>query len=197
MMLPLVILLPLIGAILLASSPKMGAKSAGRIAGIFALLPLFVARPIGEWSLPWMPDADIALRFSMDGLSYLFVLLVALVTLVAILSSILKGKGDRGYYALILVLQAALFGVFTAHDPRLHDAGRRLLLVRDMGLEAAQAPVFGCVRLASGANWRGNRERCKGKCQAAFHQGHSRLLLMSELVSCDRCLGPICSITAG
>ena len=114
MMLPLVILTPLIGAILLASSPRMGAKSAGRIAGIFPLLSLFLVRPNGEWSLPWMPDANIALRFEMDGLSYLFVLLVALVTLVAILASILKGKGDRAYFALILVLQAALFGVFTA-----------------------------------------------------------------------------------
>lgn len=114
MMLPIVILLPLIGAVLLALSRSMEAKNAGRIAGIFALFPLFVARPNGEWSLPWMPDANIALRFSMDGLSYLFVLLVALVTLIAISATLLKGKGDRAYFALILVLQAALFGVFTA-----------------------------------------------------------------------------------
>jgi len=114
MMLPFVILLPLIGAVLLALSRSMEARNAGRIAGIFALLPLFVARPNGEWSLPWMPDADIVLRFSMDGLSYLFVLLVALVSLIAILASIMKGKGDRAYFSLILVLQTALFGVFTA-----------------------------------------------------------------------------------
>jgi NADH-quinone oxidoreductase subunit M len=114
MMLPLVILLPLIGAVLLALLRSMEAKNAGRIAGFFAILPLFVARPKGGWSLPWMPDADIALRFSMDGLSYMFVLLVAVVTLMAILTSIIKGKGDRAYFSLILVLQAALFGVFTA-----------------------------------------------------------------------------------
>lgn len=114
MMLPFVILLPLIGAVLLALSRRMEAKIAGRIAGVFAILPLFAARPKGEWSLPWMPDADIALRFNMDGLSFLFVLLVSLVTIAAICVSILKGKSDRGYYALILVLQAALFGVFTA-----------------------------------------------------------------------------------
>jgi len=114
MMLPLVILFPLIGAILLAFSRRLNAKNAGRIAGLFVLMPLFVARPHGEWSLPWMPDAGIALRFSMDGLSYLFVPLVALVTVASICVSILKGKGDRGYFALILVLQSALFGVFTA-----------------------------------------------------------------------------------
>jgi NADH-quinone oxidoreductase subunit M len=114
MMLPFVILIPLIGVVLLALSRRVDVKNAGRIAGFFAVSPLFVARPAGEWSLPWMPDADIALRFGMDGLSYLFVLLVALVTVLAICASILKGKGDRGYFALILVLQSALFGVFTA-----------------------------------------------------------------------------------
>jgi NADH-quinone oxidoreductase subunit M len=114
MMLPSVILIPLIGAVLLALSRGMNAKNAGRMAAIFPLLSLILLRPNGEWSLSWMPDADIALRFRLDGLSYLFVLLVALVTLVAISASILKGKGDRAYFALILVLQSALFGVFTA-----------------------------------------------------------------------------------
>jgi NADH-quinone oxidoreductase subunit M len=114
MMLPLVILIPLIGAILLALSRKVDAKNAGRIAGFFAVLPLFVARPAGEWSLSWMPEANITLRFSVDGLSYLFVLLVALVSVLAICASIVKGKGDLGCFALILVLQSALFGVFTA-----------------------------------------------------------------------------------
>lgn len=114
MMLPLFILLPLIGAILLALSRSIGAKNAGRVAGVFAIAPLFVARSNQEWSLSWMPDANIALRFSMDGLSLLFVVLVALVTVAAICVSILKGKGDRAYFSLILVLQSALFGVFTA-----------------------------------------------------------------------------------
>jgi len=114
MMLPIVILIPLIGAILLAFSRGMSVKNAGRIAGGFAIVSLFLARPNCEWSLPWMPDADIALRFSMDGLSFLFVVLVSLVTVFAILASILKGKGDRAYFALILVLQSALYGVFTA-----------------------------------------------------------------------------------
>jgi NADH-quinone oxidoreductase subunit M len=108
------ILIPLIGAILLACSRGMNAKNAGRIAGGFAIISLILARPNGVWSLPWMPDADIALRFSMDGLSFPFVLLVSLVTVFAIIASILKGKGDRAYFALILVLQSALYGVFTA-----------------------------------------------------------------------------------
>jgi NADH-quinone oxidoreductase subunit M len=114
MMLPLFILLPLVGAILLALSRDMNSKNAGRIAGVVSVLSLMLAHPNKEWNLPWMPDAGIALRFSMDGLSLLFVVMVSLVTVAAINVSALKGKGDRAYFALILVLQSALFGVFTA-----------------------------------------------------------------------------------
>ena len=114
MMLPLFILLPLLGAALIAVLP---AKHA-RLSVLFPLLSLLlvgtVMRGGGEWSLPWLPDAGIALRFELDGLSMLFVLLVALVTLIALVTSLLIGKTDRGYHALILVLQSALFGVFTA-----------------------------------------------------------------------------------
>jgi NADH-quinone oxidoreductase subunit M len=85
---------------------------------IWALLVLFIACGMGktgqEWSLPWLPDAGMNLRFSMDGISWLFVVLTALISLFAIATSFLTGKGDRTYFSLILVLQSALFGVFTA-----------------------------------------------------------------------------------
>lgn len=118
MMLPFVILIPLLGAILLASVRGMNEKDAGRWTMMCSVVTLILACAVSdtsrEWSLPWMPDADIVLRFRMDGLAYLFVLLVTLVTLAAVQVSIIKGKGDRAYFALILVLQSALFGVFTA-----------------------------------------------------------------------------------
>ena len=114
MMFVFLILTPLIGAILLALSRGMRPASVGRVAGAFPVLSLFMARPGIEWTLPWMPDAGISLRFQLDGLALLFVVLTALVTLVSIVTSIFKGRTDRGYYALILVLQSALIGVFTA-----------------------------------------------------------------------------------
>jgi len=118
MMLPLLILFPLIGAILLGLSRGMNAKGAGRFAAACSIVTLMLAASVWkgghEWSLPWMPDADIALRFQLDGLSLLFVVLVALVSLAAVQVSMLRNKGDRAYFALILVLQSALIGVFTA-----------------------------------------------------------------------------------
>jgi NADH-quinone oxidoreductase subunit M len=121
MMLLSLILLPLLGAVLLALQPRLGAKGAGRFTMCWAVLALLLAGGVGcpvlssrEWSLPWIPDADIALRFSVDGISWLFLVLTGLVTLFAVVASLLNGKGDRAYFALILVLQSALFGVFTA-----------------------------------------------------------------------------------
>jgi NADH-quinone oxidoreductase subunit M len=114
MMFVLLILTPLIGALLLAMARGMSAANTGRLAGVFSILTLLMVRPGIELTLPWMPEGGMALRFQIDGLAQLFVMLVSLVTLVAIITSILKGRSDRGYYALILVLQAALIGVFTA-----------------------------------------------------------------------------------
>lgn len=114
MMLPLFMFIPLLGAVLIAVLPARHS----RLSVLFPLLSLLLVSTVmrrgGEWSLPWLPDAGIALRFELDGLSMLFVLLVALITLVALVTSLLIGKTDRGYHALILVLQSALFGVFTA-----------------------------------------------------------------------------------
>jgi NADH-quinone oxidoreductase subunit M len=112
------LLLPLTGAVLLAVQPKLDVRSSGRFAMIWAVLALFIANGMGgsreEWLLPWLPDAGMNLRFSMDGISWLFVVLTALITLSSIAASILTGKGNRAYFALILVLESALFGVFTA-----------------------------------------------------------------------------------
>jgi NADH-quinone oxidoreductase subunit M len=114
MMLPLLILLSLLGAALIAALPARHA----RFSVLFPLLSLLLVggfmRGGAEWSLPWLPDAGISLRFQLDGLSMLFVLMVALVSMVALVTSLLAGQADRGYFALILVLQSALFGVFTA-----------------------------------------------------------------------------------
>ena len=66
MMLPLFILLPLLGAVLIAALPARHA----RLSVVFPLLALLLAGTVmrggAEWSLPWMPDAGIALRNSRD-----------------------------------------------------------------------------------------------------------------------------------
>jgi len=108
-------LFPLVGALCLGLSRNV---ACGRAATAWSAATLVVAallvRPGMSWSLAWLPDVGMTLRFEADGLSWLFLLLTAVVTLVAVAASWLTGRNDRGYHALVLVLQSALFGVFTA-----------------------------------------------------------------------------------
>lgn len=116
-----VILFPLLGAIGLALSPRMTRPKAGKFALVWSLLTLVLACSLNanggsypEWSLPWMPDAGIHLTFSANGISWLFLVLTGLVTAFAIAASLRLENISRAYFALILTLQCALFGVFTA-----------------------------------------------------------------------------------
>ncbi|MBT8044364.1 MAG: NADH-quinone oxidoreductase subunit M [Verrucomicrobiae bacterium] len=130
MLLLSLLLLPLIGAVVIAALPNKGrqgvGKSAGKLAVFWSVIPVFLVATIGlghlasndgilaSWSLEWIPDADISLSFVVDGISWVFLLLTALVTLFVLAISIRFGFNGRGYYALILVMQSMLFGVFTA-----------------------------------------------------------------------------------
>ena len=118
MMLLLLLVLPLAGAALLGMVPRLGS----RFAVAWAALPVALVAAIGsrqaevkaEWSLQWIPDAGINLAFSVDGTSWIFLLLTCLVTWFSVAVSGRLKIGDRAYFALILVLESMLFGVFTA-----------------------------------------------------------------------------------
>lgn len=70
-----------------------------------------------QWivDLPWIPQAGIQFKLGYDGISLLLVSLTNLLVPIIILSS--YDKPYRGsYYSLVLVMQMALQGVFTAMD---------------------------------------------------------------------------------
>ena len=125
MLLLSLLLLPLLGAVILTAQPKMNAQSAGRFAMGWTILPMLLVALIvfqgpdengilATWSLQWIPDSKINLSFSVDGISWVFLLLTSFVTLfVMVISSKFELSG-RGYCALILVMQSMLFGVFSA-----------------------------------------------------------------------------------
>ena len=62
----------------------------------------------------WVPSLGIQYFLGVDGLGLLMVLLTAIVTPLAILASWRMDDRPHAYYALILWLQAGLFGTFTA-----------------------------------------------------------------------------------
>jgi NADH-quinone oxidoreductase subunit M len=124
-MLLTLLLVPLIGAALLAAWRGAGDRAAGRFAAGWSLIPIVLVALLGfrgandkglmaDWSLDWIPDAGITLSFAVDGTSWLFLLLTSLVTAFVLAVSVQKGLASRSYAALILIMETMLLGVFTA-----------------------------------------------------------------------------------
>src|SRR5690606_8725126 len=69
------------------------------------------------FNYPWLASAGIAFSGGIDGISLLLVLLTTFLTPLIILSGFEKNfKSESSYYALIVLMEAALIGVFTATD---------------------------------------------------------------------------------
>lgn len=116
--------LPLLGALFVSVAPRQSARAVALGSNLLtALCALmlwahfdptiaglqFVARH------DWIPAIGAELHFGLDGLSLLLVLLTSLVFPFALLAPSVPG-GARGYCALMLVMQAALYGTFTAQN---------------------------------------------------------------------------------
>ena len=131
----LVILTPLIGAVIAWLLGSRGVKAVRQSAAVTALVTLGLAgwlvvrfledpaaaagRPFGLIEIPWLTGGifDVRLSLGLDGLSLWMFALAALLSLTAVLVS-WDAIRDRpvGFYALLLVLEAAMLGVFAARD---------------------------------------------------------------------------------
>jgi NADH-quinone oxidoreductase subunit M len=119
-------LVPFLGGIVVAS---LGAKRVALVRGV-ALAASFVALAgaLCLWlnfdakagglqfveRMNWVPSLGIQYFLGVDGLGLLMVMLTAIVTPLAIIASWNVSDRPQVYYALILWLQAGLFGTFTA-----------------------------------------------------------------------------------
>ena len=129
-MLPLVSLtlfLPLVGAVLIMCLPKPTARTVHSIAIVSAALTLVGA--LAMWlqgvssegfsqveELEWMPAIGAAYRVGVDGISLPLVLLSAVLFLVSLIYASSLRDRPRAYVALILLLETAAIGTFTALD---------------------------------------------------------------------------------
>ncbi|MCU0688208.1 MAG: NADH-quinone oxidoreductase subunit M [Phycisphaerales bacterium] len=130
-MLLLLILLPLAAAILV---PFLGKRQVWGVALLGTLLPLIAGMVIWlslgiDWrssngdisslnqTIPWMPDLGVTIRLGLDSVSGLLVLLTLILGPIMVLcSKTAITERVRTYYGWILVLQAAMTGVFCARD---------------------------------------------------------------------------------
>ena len=129
-MLPLVSLtlfLPLVGAVLILCLPKPTARTVHSIAIVSAALTLVGA--LAMWlqgvsgdgfsqveELQWIPAIGAAYRVGVDGISLPLVLLSAVLFLVAVIYTSSLRERPRAYIALVLLLETASIGTFTALD---------------------------------------------------------------------------------
>lgn len=136
----LLIVLPLVGALITASSGK-SAKYVALIAALVSLALTFVitgnftpdASTQFTVNYPWIQDLGIRFHAGIDGISLITVLLTNVLIPIIILASYKHDYHKApAFYALILFMQAGLLVVFTALDAFLFY----------IGWEAALIPIY-------------------------------------------------------
>ena len=125
MLLAILILFPFLAAAGIALAGNHQAKTIALGAALAELLLFLLLAPgfdpAGgrqfQVEIPWVPSLGISFHVAMDGISFLLVLLtVFLVPLIILASFRHEYKRPKLFYALILCMQAALVGTFTALD---------------------------------------------------------------------------------
>jgi NADH-quinone oxidoreductase subunit M len=118
--------LPLIGGLIVVGLPAERKNTARFLSLGFAFVALALALMLwgqfkpssGELQFErkhaWIPTLGVQYHVGVDGLGLIMVLLSAIVVPMAMLASWRIQERVRVYYALILFLQAGLFGTFTA-----------------------------------------------------------------------------------
>ncbi|MDP2828015.1 MAG: NADH-quinone oxidoreductase subunit M [Sulfuricellaceae bacterium] len=127
-MLRVLLLIPVLGAVLIALLPG----NSPRLIRFVALLVAGSALGLA-WSLTgqfdpavsgiqlyethvWNPRLGSTFSLGVDGISFPMVLLATLLSLIAVLASGSITKQIRAYYLLLLLLESAILGVFMARD---------------------------------------------------------------------------------
>jgi NADH-quinone oxidoreductase subunit M len=115
------ILIPLVGALALFTAPERNARPIALLANALAAFDAMVLWrhfDIGAAGVQlverhaWIPAIGAEYLVGIDGLSLLLVLLTSLILPFAFLAQ----RMDRGFYALMLIMQSALYGTFTAQN---------------------------------------------------------------------------------
>ncbi|MEH1123745.1 NADH-quinone oxidoreductase subunit M [Micromonospora sp. CPCC 206061] len=123
---------PLVGALIVAFLPRAKPELAKRVAFVWSLAVLALA--VVMWiaydaggdrfqfreSYTWIPAWDAKFTFAVDGIALVMLLLIAVLVPLVILASWHDADASRRsvpvYFALLLVLESTMIGVFAAAD---------------------------------------------------------------------------------
>ena len=128
LILPLLILVPLIGAVLTLFMGGNRAKYANLVALVFTLITLILSlvvmiTPVGEldkfnFTADWINAGGLKMSFIfvVDGLSILMVFLTAMLEVLVMAFSYKQSDRPNYFYALLLAIEVGLMGVYLAAD---------------------------------------------------------------------------------
>ncbi len=120
--------IPVAGMVVVLLLPSKGPNLIRWVSAAFTVPPLVMAcwllanfdpaKPGLQFieRAPWIPAYNIQYLVGVDGLSISMVLLTALLCFLCIFASWGIDKGVKGYFALFLLLDAGMMGVFVALD---------------------------------------------------------------------------------
>ncbi|GAB4459253.1 MAG: NADH-quinone oxidoreductase subunit M [Anaerolineae bacterium] len=129
MTLSLLILIPVLGAVVVAVLPREREDVVKMVALAVSVVALLVSLPLYfgfdntatgyqfEELYAWIPASNIAYHVGIDGISLFLIILTTFLTFISVLSSFSAiTEQVKEYYALLLLLEAAVIGVFVALD---------------------------------------------------------------------------------
>ena len=126
--LTLITFIPIAGAVIVAVMPKRAESSAKYIALITSLVIMGLAvylwvvfdPSVAGIQFPekyrWIPDVNIYYHLGVDGISMPMVFLTALLTVLGVLVSWSIHNKPKAFFALILLLEVGMLGVFLSLD---------------------------------------------------------------------------------
>jgi multicomponent K+:H+ antiporter subunit A len=122
----LIALLPFVGAALVACLPAQARRSAAWVAGLVAMAVVALgasltgavfAGEVPRYFAPWVPTLGLAVHFRIDGLAWLFVMLVGGIgALIVLYAAWYLDRADpaRRFLVFLLLFMGAMLGVVTA-----------------------------------------------------------------------------------
>ena len=175
------LLLPVIGAIIISILPSQSALIRKTAIITAALTLIYAASFILGFDtsssaiqfskiIPWNTRLGTSFALGIDGISFPMVLLATLLSFIAILASRSITDHTKGYYLLMLLLEAAMLGVFMAQDWSLFYVFWEFTLI----------PLFFLID-----RWGGKRRSMASLNFVLYTMGGSVFMLLSLLVLFD------------
>jgi len=180
--LSLLLLLPIIGAIAIAASRPRHQTRIRVFAIMISSVTLLYAA--GFWYFfdnnssalqftenhVWSSELGMSFKLGIDGFSYPMLLLASFLSWIAILASKPIQRDEKNYYMLMLFLEAAMLGVFSAQDWSLFY----------IFWEATLLPLFFLID-----RWGGRERQVASLNFVLYTMGGSVFMLISLLVAFD------------